>query len=47
MEYLVNKLDPWRAYLCHGWYPKQAKTDEVAMSRMVLKDNGCHHSVHN
>ena len=26
------------AYLCHGRYPKQAKTDEIAKSRMVPKD---------
>ena len=25
-------------YQCHGRYPKQAKTDEVAVSRMVPKD---------
>ena len=24
--------------VCHGRYPKQAKIDEVAMSRMVPKD---------
>ena len=35
---LFNPTFPPVTYICHGRYPKQAKTDEVAMSRKVPKD---------
>ena len=31
-------FDDLRIHECHGRYPKQAKTDEVAVSRMLPKD---------